>query len=149
MQMAEMLDEYFRIGIGNFESTDVSVPTLRCMPELLAGHSVQPFALPEFLIDLTTRVNWEEEEPCFRDVALCLGKAYAKLPPVEQPDEWDENGVGIAPGDERKAYYIIKHLLFPAFRVCMVPQNQHGEPGATACVMIASLENLYKIFERC
>ena len=70
-EMAEMLDEYFRIGIGNFESTDVSEPTLRFMPELLVGHRVQPFALPEFLLDLTTRVDWENEEPCFRDVAKC------------------------------------------------------------------------------
>ena len=75
----------------------------------------------------------------------------ARLPPIEQPDNWDEDDDGeIAPENERKSYYIIKHLFFPRFSSLHVAaKGARHAFGSTACVMIVSLENLYKIFERC
>ena len=57
-----MLDDYFSLeidGDGN----------LHTIPKLLEGYVPFFGGLPIFLLRLATEVNWDEEQPCFQNLA--------------------------------------------------------------------------------
>ena len=74
---AEMLDEYFRIGINEDGC-------LCSLPELLPGYTPTAQAIPLFLLRLATEVNWDDEELCFRSIARELALLFSKLPCDEE-----------------------------------------------------------------
>ena len=57
-----MLDDYFSLEID--ENGD-----LHTIPQLLEGYIPFFGGLPIFLLRLATEVDWDEEEPCFQNVA--------------------------------------------------------------------------------
>ena len=73
---AEMVDEYFAIGIRDEPAVLASLPVLMEQYEPHWG------ALPAFLYDLATGVDWTEEQPCFEGVARALGRFYAVQAPL-------------------------------------------------------------------
>lgn len=144
---AEMLEEYFKIGVNEFGM-------LCTLPELLAGHTPTPEGLPMFLLRLATETNWEDETQCFRSIATEIGFLYASLPieynvnlsadisVTEKTAEISRSFPG-AIGNE-----LFSSILMPAIRSHLIAPKQCAEDGNTV-VQLAALEQLYKIFERC
>ena len=167
---ADMLQEYFRIGINQ----DGFLCTL---PELLPGHTPNPTGLPVFLLSLVMRTNWTEELPCFRGIATELAKYYAALPDEDDPSPALPNPTlpSTLPSNlpttlqstlpststststttaPKRDYpgplgtHSFQSLVLPALKAHLVPPRQCAEDDTTV-IQLASLEQLYKVFERC
>lgn len=68
-----MLSEYFGIQIVHGR--------LMTIPNLLDGYQPQIDGLPKFLLRLATKVDWDREYECFRDVSREIAKFYSlKVP---------------------------------------------------------------------
>uniref|UniRef100_A0A0D9VAI6 DNA mismatch repair protein S5 domain-containing protein n=1 Tax=Leersia perrieri TaxID=77586 RepID=A0A0D9VAI6_9ORYZ len=121
-------------------------------------------------------VTWENEKECFRTVAAAIGNFYALHPPILpnpsgkgihlykknrecMADEHaqndltsDENDIDqelLAEAETAWAQreWTIQHVLFPSMRLFFKPPKSMATDGTF--VQVASLEKLYKIFERC
>lgn len=134
------------------------------MPDLLEGYFPQAKALPFFLVRLATETDWEDERSCFESILNELSILYSKLPgrnftdnskDCEQTLDGLMQGIKGVSQQERntaideEAERIVASVLFPAFRAYLVPQRATGEETSGDVVQIASLEQLYKVFERC
>ncbi|KAF8322563.1 DNA mismatch repair protein MutL [Clavulina sp. PMI_390] len=138
----EMLDEYFAINItedGKLES----------LPILLNNYTPNFDRLPLFLMRLGPQVNWTEEKACFdtllRELAYFYIPTPLPLPPTTEtssPDETQQDG-----DDEETQRWQIQHVLIPALRSFLVPSKALIK--AKAAVQVASLPDLYRVFERC
>ncbi|XP_060532922.1 DNA mismatch repair protein Mlh1 isoform X3 [Cylas formicarius] len=123
----QMLNEYFSMEIRH----DGQLGTL---PILLAGYIPDATRLPLYLIRLATDVNWETERACFDTFCRETAKFYAHV-----SSETDENG--------KDWKWVTEYLLYPAIKEYFIPPRSFTENGAL--LEIASLPNLYKVFERC
>ncbi|KAJ8709702.1 hypothetical protein PYW08_009706 [Mythimna loreyi] len=134
-QMAEllvnkrsMLYEYFSLEInGNGE--------LLALPLLLDGHTPFMGALPTYLVRLVTEVNWDSEKECFDTFSRQTAIFYSQpnpdtIPESVKAEQWRQ-----------------EHILFPAIRRNFLPPTSFVHNGAV--LQIASLNDLYKVFERC
>ncbi|WFD07959.1 DNA mismatch repair protein Mlh1 [Malassezia vespertilionis] len=133
---AEMLHEYFAIHIDPVQKTLVSVPAI--LPQQ-AGAGVVLERLPTLLFRLGPQVDWAEEVGCFASV--CRELAYAQVPATSGVQVHDAQRV-----EEEK--WMIQHVWFAsmlASRGCIhIPKAlQDG------IVQVASLPELYRVFERC
>ena len=63
----EMLDDYFSLEIT--ENGELAT-----IPLLLEGFVPFFGGLPMMILRLATEVNWDEEEPCFHDIAREIAK---------------------------------------------------------------------------
>lgn len=123
-----MLYEYFSLEIN--DSGD-----LLALPLLLDGHSPFMGALPTYLVRLATEVNWDSEMECFDTFSRQTAIFYAQPNPDKSPEgskaeEWRQ-----------------EHIIFPAIRKNFIPPSSFVHNGAI--LQIASLNDLYKVFERC
>ena len=117
LDRAEMLEEYFGVSIA---SEDGGTIVLTKLPVILPNYQPHPSGIPLFLLRLATEVNWEEEKPCFLNIATELGLYY---------------GSGIR--DD------MQHRIFPAVCQLLVP------PNSSAFVKtLTQLSAIYKAFER-
>jgi DNA mismatch repair protein MutL len=123
------------------------------LPVLLDGHSPPPHALPTFLMRLATQVNWSEERSCFQAICTELGIFYAELPfdesnPNTQPQSNDlGNKWKLTTMIDKVALDCVKHRLYPAFPVHLSSPKEFATDGTVG--KLATLPNLYKVFERC
>ncbi len=146
---------------------------LEALPALVEGHAPAAAALPAFVLALGRRVEWAEEEACFRTLAEALAELYAaRAAPGEEAaaaeDEAAERaadaGGGAAAADvaaaaaraERRAArdaalrareWAAEHVLLPALRAFLAPPPGRATDGSV--VELARLESLYRVFERC
>jgi DNA mismatch repair protein MLH1 len=146
---------------------------LAALPALVEGHAPAAAALPAFVLALGRRVEWGEEEACFRTLAEALAELYAaRAAPGEEAaaaeDEAAERaadaGGGAAAADvtaaaaraERRAArdaalrareWAAEHVLLPALRAFLAPPPGRATDGSV--VELARLESLYRVFERC
>ncbi|CAB3258372.1 unnamed protein product [Arctia plantaginis] len=123
-----MLYEYFSLDITS--SGDVV-----SLPLLLDGHTPFMGALPTYLIRLVTEVNWDSEKECFDTFSRQTAIFYSQPNPDKTPEslkaeEWKQ-----------------EHIIFPAIRKNFLPPTSFVHNGAI--LQIASLNDLYKVFERC
>ena len=102
--------------------------------------------LPEFLFQLATDVNWEEEQACFENIAQVLAKWYSTLNIMSKQEKQDDDEKE-CPQDNKNAL-ILEHVLFPATKnpTFCAPSVLND---ASFVAPVACLTNLYKIFERC
>ena len=121
LDRADMLEEYFSIGIETLSHDDGRI-VLRTLPVILPQHEPKPSGLSLFLLRLATEVNWDEEKPCFWQIAKELGLYY---------------GSAFGCGDD------MQHFMFPAVCQLLVP------PKNSYCFQtLTHLSTLYKAFER-
>ncbi|XP_030034614.2 DNA mismatch repair protein Mlh1 isoform X1 [Manduca sexta] len=123
-----MLFEYFSLEI-NAEGELLSLPLL------LNGHTPFMGALPTYLIRLVTEVNWESEKECFDTFSRQTAIFYSQPNPDETPESM------------AMEYRKQEHVIFPAIRRYFLPPSSFVNNGAI--LQIASLSDLYKVFERC
>ncbi|KAF7761503.1 hypothetical protein Agabi119p4_9495 [Agaricus bisporus var. burnettii] len=133
----DMLAEYFSLNIS--ESGLV-----QSIPLLLRDFIPNLDYLPMFLMRLGPQVNWQSEAECFdtflRELAYfySLGATFSQTPQSE-PSEGQE------PQDKAERWQI-QHVLFPAMRHYILAPKSLLERDV---VQVASLHDLYKVFERC
>ncbi|XP_042031316.1 DNA mismatch repair protein MLH1-like isoform X1 [Salvia splendens] len=170
-QKSEMLEEYFGIHIdpdGN----------LSRLPIVLDQYTPDMDRVPELILCLGNDVNWDDEKDCFQTIAAAIANFYAFHPPLlpnpsgeslqfykRSPSGDPEEGSTSHSGDvipeeqiEQELFleaerawsqreWSIQHVLFPSMRLFLKPPTSMATDGTF--VKVASLEKLYKIFERC
>lgn len=140
MRMREMLAEYFALEL-------TPDGALAALPQLVDGHVPDLAYLPLFLYYLASEVNWQLESECFHGVARQLARFYVpRLPAASTGDA--PPALDAVPEEQRKAYEgCLQRVLLPAVKSLLYPPRTYSNDGTF--VQIASLETLYKVFERC
>ncbi|XP_051228428.1 DNA mismatch repair protein MLH1 [Lolium perenne] len=167
---AEMINEYFSIHIDQSGN-------LTRLPVVLDQYTPDMDRLPEFALTLGNDVTWDVERDCFRTAAAAIGNFYALHPPIlpnpsgngiqlykknkdcmasgerdndstnTDEDEIDQELLAEAEAAWAQREWTIQHVLFPSMRLFLKPPKSMATDGTF--VQVASLEKLYKIFERC
>lgn len=135
----DMLLEYFALDIvvpQEAGEDDYEEARLRALPLMLPGYLPNLERLPMLLLRLGAEVKWDEEKECLDGIARELGLAYAAWPASEA-----------APDEDAHYKWIVEHVLFPGMRKAFQPPRSAAASGDV--LQIASLPDLYKIFERC
>uniref|UniRef100_A0A672P766 DNA mismatch repair protein MLH1 n=1 Tax=Sinocyclocheilus grahami TaxID=75366 RepID=A0A672P766_SINGR len=134
-QKAVMLEEYFSLEIDEEGN-------LTGLPMLLDNYTPAMEGLPMFILRLATEVNWDREKECFHDFGIecshfySIRKQYTLEPDAEEPQD-----------AEMSWQWKVEHALFKALRTLFSPPKHFSEDGSV--LQIASLPELYKVFERC
>uniref|UniRef100_A0A8C2CWT9 DNA mismatch repair protein MLH1 n=1 Tax=Cyprinus carpio TaxID=7962 RepID=A0A8C2CWT9_CYPCA len=87
-------------------------------------------------------VNWDREKECFHDFSIecshfySIRKQYTLEPDAEEPQD-----------AEMSWQWKVEHVIFKALRNLFSPPKHFSEDGSV--LQIASLPELYKVFERC
>ncbi|XP_052744921.1 DNA mismatch repair protein Mlh1 [Bicyclus anynana] len=123
-----MLLEYFSIEV-------TAHGDLAALPLLLDGHTPFMGALPTYLVRLVTEINWESEKECFDTLCRQTAIFYSQSNPdtvedIVKSEMWKQ-----------------EHVIFPAIKRNFLPPVSFVSNGAI--LQIASLSDLYKVFERC
>ncbi|KAG8378498.1 hypothetical protein BUALT_Bualt08G0143400 [Buddleja alternifolia] len=170
-QKTEMLDEYFGIHIDPNAN-------LSRLPIVLDQYTPDMDRVPEFVLCLGNDVNWDDEKICFQTIAAAIGNFYAFHPPLlpnpsgnglqfykRVPSGSPEEGNASKSAEDANKEEIehellleaesawaqrewsIQHVLFPSMRLFLKPPASMATNGTF--IKVASLEKLYKIFERC
>ncbi|WVZ67344.1 hypothetical protein U9M48_016434 [Paspalum notatum var. saurae] len=164
---AEMINEYFSIHV------DQDGNLIR-LPVVLDQYTPDMDRLPEFVLTMGNDVTWDDEKECFRTAAAAIGNFYALHPPIlpnpsgsgiqlykknkdcmtggEHVDRTDEDDIDqelLAEAETAwsQREWTIQHVLFPSMQLFLKPPKSMATDGTF--VQVASLEKLYKIFERC
>ncbi|KAH9985620.1 DNA binding protein [Russula compacta] len=145
----DMLREYFSLGITIEGMVD-------SLPMLIPDFAPNLDKLPLFFMRLGPQVNWNSEQECFDTFLRELGYFYVPGPgPLASPsppghsgnDDTDkDNHTANAQKDEASEKWQIEHVLFPAMKRYM---NAPKSLLTRDVVQIASLPDLYRVFERC
>lgn len=175
---AAMISEYFSLDIepgegnGDGQGDAAAGATLTAIPCLLPGHGdVLPVEnLPSLLVRLALNVDWEDEEGCFDGFAREVGIAHrlGGLRLAETAARGSAGDTTAAAAAENR----IAHVWYPFFaarRGGFLPPKKlvkptpsaatssgaDGDeatapsPAPAALIQLASLNELYRIFERC
>lgn len=134
----DMLAEYFSLDI-------TASGLVESLPLLLPDYTPNLDNLPGFLMRLGPQVDWTSESECFESFLRELACFYA--PGAVLPT----SPSSIVASDEEKAQekaerWQIQHVLFPAMRRFLLAPKSLLDQDV---VQIASLPDLYKVFERC
>ncbi|KAI9084723.1 hypothetical protein K1719_033367 [Acacia pycnantha] len=171
-QKADILEYHFCIHIDKLGN-------LSRLPVILDQYTPDMDRIPEFALSLGNDVDWGVEKNCIQTIAAALGNFYAMLPPMlpnPSGDGWrfykkrklscaEQNSCNTTGSDEilendvdhellseaelawSQREWSIQHVLFPSLRLFFKPPASMATNGTF--VQIASLEKLYKVFERC
>lgn len=93
------------------------------------------------LLRLGIEVDWQSEKGCFSTFLreLAFFNTPEPLPETEEEDEAQKDNT-------KQQQWQLRHIVFPAMRYLEPPKSLID---TKAVVHVASLENLYKVFERC
>uniref|UniRef100_A0A182LZ82 DNA mismatch repair protein S5 domain-containing protein n=1 Tax=Anopheles culicifacies TaxID=139723 RepID=A0A182LZ82_9DIPT len=122
---APMLREYYNISIredGYLES----------LPKLLENYIPSVVFLPMYIIRLATEVEWDEEMECFRTFSRETGYFFSRIA-LTKPD--------------KEYRWELEHVIYPALRNQLIPPKEFSKNGCL--LQLASLPELYRVFERC
>ncbi|XP_043497332.1 DNA mismatch repair protein Mlh1 [Polistes fuscatus] len=125
LEKADMMKEYFSIVIdkkGNLKS----------LPILLDKYFPFEGDLPIYILRLSTEVDWTTEQACFQNICRETARYYSEMNPIHNMHDWK---------------YVTEHILYPAIRESLLPPKPFAHDSTI--LQIASLPNLYKVFERC
>ncbi|WFD32058.1 DNA mismatch repair protein Mlh1 [Malassezia sp. CBS 17886] len=144
---SDMLREYFAVDL------DATQETVEAIPVLLPQHSAFALALerlPEFFFRLGPQVDWDDEKACFDGIMREL--AWAHVPGscgVQRGQDDTAQGGGDATTSDVAEAWVIQHVWFASMlgsRAQMIVPKQLPD---TDFVQVASLPDLYRVFERC
>ncbi|KAF8526511.1 DNA mismatch repair protein MutL [Hysterangium stoloniferum] len=129
----EMLNEYFSMSMNAEDE-------LESLPLLLQDYSPNLDKLPLFLMRLGPQVNWTNERECFDTFLREL--AFFHVPGPLLPTSINHQDQT----SEKSERWQIQHVVFPAMRKYLNAPKSLLERDV---VQVASLPDLYKVFERC
>ncbi|GLB39113.1 putative DNA mismatch repair protein Mlh1 C-terminus [Lyophyllum shimeji] len=136
MTRREMLAEYFSLRISD-------AGLVESLPLLLRDYTPDLNNLPSFLMRLGPQVDWTSETECFDTFFRELAYFYrpgATVVPYSSSVLDDEKA------QEKAERWQIQHVLFPAMRRYLSAPKSLLDRDV---VQVASLPDLYKVFERC
>ena len=139
-QNAEMLNDYFQIGI-------TADGKLTKLPLVLKGYVPPVDKLPLFVTRLALEVDYSEEQVCLESVSREIALFYQLEPPSSfdpGSNMTDEGNVNISALDNQEWKWMVEHVLFKAMRKCVVSRDRIAE-----FTELAELSKLYQLFERC
>lgn len=110
------------------------------LPSLVQGYEPPLLRLPFFLLRLGTEIEWGDEQECLFGIASELASLF-------QLHEEELYHAGIEGKKVPKVEWVIQHILLPAMKSEFHVPKKFRHSGVIS--QIASLEKLYKIFERC
>ncbi|XP_018392507.1 PREDICTED: DNA mismatch repair protein Mlh1 [Cyphomyrmex costatus] len=125
LEKADMMNEYFSIVMDK-------VGNLRSLPVLLDKYFPYEAEIPLYIMRLATEVNWRKEQLCFQNICRETAKFYSYINPKHQTHDWK---------------YVTEHVLYPAIKESLLPPKHFAHDSTI--LQIASLPDLYKVFERC
>ncbi|XP_022972874.1 DNA mismatch repair protein MLH1 isoform X2 [Cucurbita maxima] len=168
---AEMLEEFFCIHI------DINGNLAR-LPVVLDQYTPDMDRVPEFVLSLANDIDWEDEKNCIQSISAAIGNFYAMHPPLlpnpsgdglqfykrikssgnpedenigddtmTMENEIDHGLLSEAETIWAQREWSIQHVLIPSMKLFFKPPHSLAENGSF--IRVASLEKLYKIFERC
>ncbi|KAJ6645375.1 DNA mismatch repair protein Mlh1 [Pseudolycoriella hygida] len=105
---------------------------LHSLPLLLEKHKPSLCFLPRYIFRLVTEVQWHDEKEFFKTFSRETAKFYSDIAKTSPANEWN---------------WLVEHVIYPACKNNFMPP-QHFSTNKTF-LEIASLPNLYKVFERC
>jgi len=135
----QMLQEYFRMTIDENGQ-------LLTLPQIIPNYTPEIGALATFILRLSTEVEWDEEQTCFETLSREFSEFYC-LQYDEDETEDEPADLSVVTPKENSRNWSIEHVFFPAFRRRFLPPQSASEDGSV--IRIASLDKLYKVFERC
>lgn len=170
-QKSEMLAEYFCIHIDQQGN-------LYRLPVILDQYTPNMDHVPEFMLCLGNDVDWDNETNCMQTISAALANFYAMHPPLlpnpsgdglqfykrkkqtgtDAAIELDNESSGSEDAIDQELLaeaevawsqreWCIQHVLVPSMRLFLQPPKSMANNGTF--VQVASLEKLYRIFERC
>uniref|UniRef100_A0A182W299 DNA mismatch repair protein S5 domain-containing protein n=1 Tax=Anopheles minimus TaxID=112268 RepID=A0A182W299_9DIPT len=122
---ATILREFYNISIredGFLES----------LPKLLDNYIPSVVFLPMYIVRLATEVEWDEEMECFRTLSRETAHFFSRIA-LTKPD--------------KEYRWELEHVIYPAIRNQLVPPKEFSKNGCL--LQLASLHELYRVFERC
>ncbi|XP_070526822.1 DNA mismatch repair protein Mlh1 isoform X2 [Cardiocondyla obscurior] len=125
LEKADMMNEYFSIVMDKLGN-------LRSLPVLLDKYFPYEAEIPLYIMRLATEVNWKKEQACFQNICRETAKFYSYINPKHQTHDWK---------------YVTEHVLYPAIKESLLPPKHFAHDSTI--LQIASLPDLYKVFERC
>ncbi len=126
----EMLEDYFKIEVD-------SAGNLKSLPQLVPSLSPQLHLLPLFLFRLAANTDWADEATCFENISSHLAELFSN-------HDWI-CGTGPLMNSSNRPDQIT--VLFTLLRKYYLPNNSLRRNNCL--IEIASLDSLYKVFERC
>jgi DNA mismatch repair protein MLH1 len=152
MARRDMLAEYFSFNItptGLIESLPLLLrdytPNLDKLPSLLmrlgpqVGHFITKHALS---LTSATQVDWNSEMECFESFLRELAYFYVPGPLCSTAESETEE----EQAQDKAERWQIQHIVFPSLRRYITAPKSLLDRDV---VQIASLPDLYKVFERC
>ncbi|EFN66099.1 DNA mismatch repair protein Mlh1 [Camponotus floridanus] len=125
LEKADMMNEYFSIVMDK-------VGNLRSLPVLLDKYFPYEAEIPLYIMRLATEVNWRKEQVCFQNICRETAKFFSYINPKPETHDWK---------------YITEHVLYSAIKESLLPPKHFAHDSTI--LQIASLPDLYKVFERC
>lgn len=125
LEKADMMNEYFSIVMDK-------VGNLRSLPVILDKYFPYEAEIPLYIMRLATEIDWRKEQICFQNICRETAKFYSYINPKPQTHDWK---------------YITEHVLYPAIKESLLPPKHFAHDSTI--LQIASLPDLYKVFERC
>ncbi|WFD00772.1 DNA mismatch repair protein Mlh1 [Malassezia yamatoensis] len=131
---AEMLEEYFSLTMDSRNETLNTFPAL--FPQHLSNVVIQE-RVPSFLFRLATQVDWTDEKECLE--RICHEIAFAHIP-------W---ALGTEPNDNARIAWNVQHIWFAGMLSSRSYFSVGKRDAAEIFTQVASLPDLYRVFERC
>ncbi|XP_024945642.1 DNA mismatch repair protein Mlh1 isoform X2 [Cephus cinctus] len=125
LEKADMLKEYFSIVIDK-------KGYLKSLPILLEKYFPYEAELPLYILRLATEVDWTTEQPCFQGICRETAKLFGCVSPNDETHDWK---------------HVTEHILYPAIKESLLPPKHFAHDSTI--LQIASLPDMYKVFERC
>lgn len=88
--------------------------------------------LPLYILRLATEVEWDDEKEFFQTFSRETARFYAEIAKTSPENEW---------------MWSVEHVIYPALKNNFMPPKEFE--SNKSFLEIASLPNLYKVFERC
>ncbi|KAJ7145341.1 histidine kinase-like ATPase, partial [Mycena crocata] len=135
MDRRDMLAEYF-----SFTITPAGL--IESLPLLLRDYTPNLDKLPSLLMRLGPQVDWNSEMECFESFLRELAYFYVPGPLCSTTDPQTEEEKAQVKAER----WQIQHIVFPSLRRYIAAPKSLLDRDV---VQIASLPDLYKVFERC
>lgn len=123
---AAMLREYYALGV------DPETKCLESLPLLVENHCPALSGLGNYIIRITTEVDWDDERAFFETFSKETADFYAETPLITSEEEWKHS---------------VEHVFYPLFKSHLLPPDKLSRDSTF--LELAALSNLYKVFERC
>ena len=121
----ELLREYFGISIN-------SDGELETLPSIIPSYHPLMSHLPLFIIRMATDVDYDDEKQCFKSICTELSTYYARVSLT---------------ATDKDFHFLMQNVIYPEIRKNLRPPAKFLNDGTF--LKMTSLQELYKVFERC